>query len=251
MSNINRRKETMIIVKDILGRFGIAALIWACAYGFVQSSWVDKPDYVDVCVTSEVETAAPSASAAALEPVEEPVEPVAETSVVSQESEASVSETVVEPDETIVEGYIDHGCVEHVRYDIPLDDELQDYIIETSEEHGVNPAIIIAMIKRESQFDIDIIGDKGKAFGLMQIHPRWHSDRMEKLGVTDLLDPYQNVTVGIDIMAELLDGGESVEWALMAYNGGYAHANRHIEAGTLSGYATDVLEFAEELSVRT
>ena len=250
MNNINRRKETMIIVKDILGRFGIAALIWACTYGFIQSGVVKKPDYVDVCVTSEVETAAPSASMVTLDPVEEPVKPVAETSVVSQESKESTSETVLEPDETIVEGYIDHGCVEHVRYDIPLDDELQDYIIETSEERGVDPAIIIAMIKRESQFDIDIIGDRGKAFGLMQIHPRWHSDRMEKLGVTDLLDPYQNVTVGIDIMAELLDGGKSVEWALMAYNGGYANANRHIKAGTLSGYATDVLEFAEELERR-
>jgi hypothetical protein len=251
MNNINRRKETMIIVKDILGRFGIAALIWACAYGFVQSNWVEKPGYFDRYITSEVETASPSASMVALEPVEEPVKPVAETSVVvSQKSEESTSETVVEPDETVVEGYIDHGCVEHVRYDIPLDDELQDYIIETSEERGVDPAIIIAMIKRESQFDIDVIGDKGKAFGLMQIHPRWHSDRMEKLGVTDLLDPYQNVTVGIDIMAELLDGGKSVEWALMAYNGGYATANRHMEAGTLSGYATDVLEFAEELERR-
>ena len=247
MNNINRRKEIMIIVKDILGRFGIAALIWACAYGFMQSSGVEKPEYFDRYVTSEVKTAAPSASMVTLDPVEEPD---LETSVVSQESEESTSETVVEPAETIVEGYIDHGCVEHVRYDIPLDDELQDYIIETSEERGVDPAIIIAMIKRESQFDIDIIGDKGKAFGLMQIHPRWHSDRIEKLGVTDLLDPYQNVTVGIDIMAELLDDGKSVEWALMAYNGGYANANRHIEAGTLSGYATDVLKFAEELERR-
>lgn len=247
MNNINRRKETMIIVKDVLGRFGIAALIWACAYGFVQSSGVEKPEYFDRYITSEVKTAAPSASVAALEPVEEPE---LETSVVGQDSEESASETIVEPAETVIEGYVDHGCVEHVLYDIPLDDELQDYIIETSEERGVDPAIIIAMIERESQFDIDVIGDRGKAFGLMQIHPRWHSDRMEKLGVTDLLDPYQNVTVGIDIMAELLDGGESVEWALMAYNGGYAHANRHIEAGTLSGYATDVLEFAEELERR-
>lgn len=248
MNNINRRKETMVIVKDILGRFGIAALIWACAYGFVQSGAVEEPEYFDKYITSEVvKTAAPSASMAALEPVEEPE---LETSVVSQEDTSEATETVVEPAETIVEGYVDHGCVEHVRYDIPLDDELQDYIIETSEKRGVDPAIIIAMIKRESQFDIDVVGDKGKAFGLMQIHPRWHSDRMEKLGVTDLLDPYQNVTVGIDIMAELLDGGESVEWALMAYNGGYAHANRHIEAGTLSGYATDVLEFAEELERR-
>ena len=149
MNNINRRKETMIIVKDILGRFGIAALIWACAYGFVQSSGAEKPEYFDRYVTSEVKTAAPSASMVALESVEEPVGPVTDTSVVGQESEESVSETVVEPTETIVEGYIDHGCVEHVRYDIPLDDELQDYIIETSEEREVDNTIIIGMMKRE------------------------------------------------------------------------------------------------------
>lgn len=250
MNKINRRKETMIIVKDIFGRFGIAALIWACAYGFVHSGEVEQPTYFTKYANTEAAVSTPSATMTALGPLEEPVEPVTETLVVSQEDTPETVETIVEPAETIVEGYVDHGCVEHVLYDIPLDDELQDYIIETSEERGVDPAIIIAMIQRESQFDIDVIGDRGKAFGLMQIHPRWHSDRMERLGVTDLLDPYQNVTVGIDIMAELLDGGESVEWALMAYNGGYAHANRHIEADTLSGYATDVLKFAEELERR-
>lgn len=250
MNKINRRKEIMIIVKDIFGRFGIAALIWACAYGFVHSGEVEQPTYFAKYANTEATVSVPSATMTALEPLEEPVEPVTETLVVSQEDTSETVETVVEPAETVIEGYVDHGCVEHVLYDIPLDDKLQDYIIETSEERGVDPAIIIAMIERESQFDIDVIGDRGKAFGLMQIHPRWHSDRMERLGVTDLLDPYQNVTVGIDIMAELLDGGESVEWALMAYNGGYAHANRHIEAGTLSEYATDVLKFAEELERR-
>lgn len=132
-------------------------------------------------------------------------------------------------------------------FDVPLDHKLQDYIFALCEEKCIDPAIIIAMIDKESKFDIDIIGDKGKSYGLMQIQPRWHKERMEELGVTDLLDPYQNVTVGIDILAELLESGESLEWALMAYNGGHSYANRLIAEGRLSTYASTVIENASEL----
>ena len=132
-------------------------------------------------------------------------------------------------------------------FDVPLDHKLQDYIFELCEEKCIDPAIIIAMIDKESKFDIDIIGDKGKSYGLMQIQPRWHKERMEELGVTDLLDPYQNVTVGIDILAELLESGESLEWALMAYNGGHSYANRLESEGRLSTYASTVIENASEL----
>lgn len=132
-------------------------------------------------------------------------------------------------------------------FDVPLDHKLQDYIFELCDEKCIDPAIIIAMIDKESKFDIDIIGDKGKSYGLMQIQPRWHKERMEELGVTDLLDPYQNVTVGIDILAELLESGESLEWALMAYNGGHSYANRLTAEGRLSTYASTVIENASEL----
>ena len=39
------------------------------------------------------------------------------------------------------------------------------------------------------------------------------------MNATNLLDPYQNVMVGIDFLAELLDMG-SLEWALEFYSGG-------------------------------
>lgn len=132
-------------------------------------------------------------------------------------------------------------------FDVPLDHKLQDHIFALCEEKCIDPAIIIAMIDKESKFDIDIIGDKGKSYGLMQIQPRWHKERMEELGVTDLLDPYQNVTVGIDILAELLESGKSLEWALMAYNGGHSYANRLTAEGRLSTYASTVIEIASEL----
>lgn len=126
-------------------------------------------------------------------------------------------------------------------YDVPLDMELQLHIIETCEEHHIDPAIVMAMIWRESGFRSDAVGDNGNAFGLMQIWPYWHSARMERLGCTDLLDPYQNVVVGIDYLAEntrRYDG--DIAKALVAYNQGSYYE-------TITGYALDVLDMAEEL----
>ena len=126
-------------------------------------------------------------------------------------------------------------------YDVPLDKELQLHIIRTCEEYHIDPAIVMAMIWRESGFRADAVGDDGNAFGLMQIWPYWHSGRMERLGCTDLLDPYQNVVVGINYLAESIDRYDGdVAKGLVAYNQGSYYE-------TITGYALDVLDMAEEL----
>ena len=112
-------------------------------------------------------------------------------------------------------------------YPVNLDADLQRYIIETCEEYMINPSIIIAMCFYESSFNADAIGDNGECMGLMGISPRWCWPEMEKLNCPDMRDPYQNVTVGIDIFAQKLakyDG--NTEIALMAYNAGDAGAHR-------------------------
>lgn len=132
-------------------------------------------------------------------------------------------------------------------YPVPLDTELQLFIVRLCEDHHIDPAIIFAMIDRESDFAADAIGDNGKSFGLMQIQKRFHLDRMEDLGCTDLLDPYQNVTVGIDYLEECLDKGKGIEWALMAYNGGASYANSMTKKGIVSDYASEVLTNSKNL----
>lgn len=112
-------------------------------------------------------------------------------------------------------------------YPVDLDADLQRYIIETCEEYTINPSIIIAMCFYESSFNADAIGDNGAGMGLMGINPRWCWPEMEKLNCPDMRDPYQNVTVGIDIFAQKLakyDGNP--EMALMSYNAGDAGAHR-------------------------
>lgn len=111
-------------------------------------------------------------------------------------------------------------------YDVPLSEELQLHIIQTSEVHGIDPATVVAMIWKESTYDAAAVGDSGNSLGLMQIQQRWHADRMARLGCSDLTDPFQNVTVGVDILAELLNKYDgNISMALMAYNAGSAGAD--------------------------
>lgn len=113
-------------------------------------------------------------------------------------------------------------------YDAPLSAELQLHIIQESEAHDIDPSVIVAVIWKESRYKATAKGDSGKSLGLMQIQPKWHKDRMARLDCIDLLDPFQNVTVGVDILAELLDKYDgNISMALMAYNAGAAGANRH------------------------
>lgn len=126
-------------------------------------------------------------------------------------------------------------------YDVPLAYELQDYIIRLCEQHHIDPAVVIAMIKRESNFQADAIGDGGDSEGLMQIQKKWHSGRMDRLSCHNLLDPMQNVKVGIDLLAELIDRYDGdVGKALTAYN-------RGSYSGFISNYATAVLATSEYL----
>lgn len=70
---------------------------------------------------------------------------------------------------------------------------------------------------------------------------------MERLGCSDLLDPYQNILVGVDLIAENIRSGRGVEWALMAYNGGSAYADRKASEGLVSDYAASVIDYANDL----
>lgn len=134
-------------------------------------------------------------------------------------------------------------------FDVPLEEELQDYIFDICEEYGVNPELIVSMIFHESNFDSAVIGenDSGYSYGLMQIMPRWNYERMERLGCLDLLNPYQNVLVGVDLVAEYVQKGYGIEWALMAYNGGPSYANRKAAEGVVSGYVTRIMDYANGL----
>ncbi|MEE0797003.1 MAG: lytic transglycosylase domain-containing protein [Anaerovoracaceae bacterium] len=132
-------------------------------------------------------------------------------------------------------------------YDVPLSAEVQEEIRQICDSREVDMTLVLAMIEKESDFETDAVGDGQESYGLMQIQPRWHLNRMEKLGVTDLLDPGQNVSVGVDIVAELSSKDKGQAWTLMAYNGGESLADRNLREGKVSEYALSVMNIQKEI----
>ena len=141
---------------------------------------------------------------------------------------------------------------ERTYYDVPLSKGLQDIIIETAGGLGVDPALVIAVIEKESGYNPDASGDNGRSQGLMQIWRSFHEKRMEKLGAVNLYDPRDNVIVGIDILAEKLEKYEDAEKALIAYNAGDAGAKKHYFSKGIysSSYSRAVLKIAEEIRTK-
>ena len=201
----------------------------------IETEQLDKDlDVITTEETDEVEIA---------EETETEVYTESETETETETEIEATSEEVIETVATTTEqneGYLD----------VPLSEDLQSYIFELCYEKGIDPDIVIAVIKKESNFDSSIIGDNGRSYGLMQVQPRWHQERMNELGCTDLLNPYDNVTVGIDILADLYMSGNSTEWVLMAYNGGVSYANNNTLNGVVSDYVYIVLQTSKNLNIK-
>lgn len=130
---------------------------------------------------------------------------------------------------------------------IPLSARFQKYIDGKCKSYGISTNVVMGCIRTESNFQTQIMGDNGKAYGLMQVQKQWHKARMKKVGATNLLDPYDNVAVGIDYLAELYGIYGNYHKALMAYNGGHAYCKRRLRMGLVnSPYSRRVMGYAED-----
>lgn len=166
----------------------------------------------------------------------------------TEQKKESVNETVKEEITAEKVKYIPKEVKE---YDVPLDENIKNYTVSICELYGIPPETVFAMMEVESDFQTDAVGDNGNSIGLMQIQPRWNGERMEKLGITNLYNPYNNITVGVDILREKIQAGNGMEWALTAYNGGNARADRYLKNGTTCEYAEKVLRKADEIQYAT
>lgn len=130
---------------------------------------------------------------------------------------------------------------------VPMPREDQAALWAACEEFGIPYPLALAMVERETNFRPDVAGDSGRSIGYMQVQERYHRDRMQELGVTDLWDPAGNFRVGLDYLAELLATYEDTDKALMAYNMGQTDAGRLWKKGTYeTEYTKAVQARAEE-----
>jgi soluble lytic murein transglycosylase len=130
--------------------------------------------------------------------------------------------------------------------------EHKEAIIRYGQLHDIDPPLLAALIKTESNFDAQAESRKG-AKGLMQITPstgEWIAltIRMEAFNESMLFDPETNIMLGSWYVEHLTDYYKgSFELVFAAYNGGRGNVDKWLADKTLSsdGKTLDRIPFSE------
>lgn len=128
-------------------------------------------------------------------------------------------------------------------FDVDLSGEVQQYIAQICDEYSIETALVFAIIEVESGFNANAIS-KTHDYGLMQINKCNHKSYSKLLGITDFLDPKQNVLAGVHMLASLRDNYscDTTDKMLMAYNMGYEKAKKLWDKGIVSSdYSRKIL----------
>lgn len=149
--------------------------------------------------------------------------------------------SIIKPPETAsppvaVKSSTDEITTEQSYYidEVPLTYEEQSWLQAACEEFDIPYALALGLIEKETTFR-NVVGDDGASAGYMQIQQKWHWDRMERLGVADLMEASGNFRVGCDFLSELYGRYQNWSLALTVYNMGH-------DPGYITDYAKDVME---------
>lgn len=143
---------------------------------------------------------------------------------------------------TSEQGGVQQGQITEVKY--------AEVINQAATEFGVNPALVAAVIRAESNFDPKASSHKG-AQGLMQVMP------MNAKGA-NLSDPEENIMRGTQILASHLQRYENydnrLELSLAAYNAGAGavakHGNEVPPYPETQDYVKKVLNYYEQYQAK-
>ena len=228
MKSMNLQKQKRWLKRNVLWFVLLAIILFSFGTGIIVGTLAaNKPEAVLAAVTEE--------------PAFYQIVTESEPTPSAEPEWQAFTATAVPTPETV----IDTEPVT-VYFDVPLSKELQDYIRNLCDEYDVPIELVIAVIDVESTFRADLVSETND-YGLMQINKCNHEWLTDKLGVTDFLDPYQNINSGVHILSghlEVTNG--DIELALMRYNNGATGAKKLWDKGIYSTAYTQKVMTAYE-----
>lgn len=129
-----------------------------------------------------------------------------------------------------------------IQYEDGIPSEIKEICDEIGNQFDICPELLESMAYTESRFIPDVTNKK--CYGLMQVNVKIHADRIEKYGYTaeDMFDPYKNMTVAADYLAELYETfGDENPIVLSVYSGNWDAVSKYKETGYLTPYVEEVL----------
>ena len=129
---------------------------------------------------------------------------------------------------------------------LPIDHRQE--ILDSSSRHGVDPLLVCAIIKCESNWNEAAVSDAG-AVGLMQLMPETAAE-LANFGVVDgwtydcanLTDATTNIEYGCAYLQQLQQNLSSTSEVIAAYNAGPGSVEQWLQGG---GDIADVIDFPE------
>lgn len=112
--------------------------------------------------------------------------------------------------------------------------DYSEYVYKYSEEYNVDPLLIFAIIKAESNFNPNVISNS-EAIGLMQLMDATAEEISNKLNIlyvkkASLYNPEINIQLGTKYFSNLMkEYDNNYLLALTAYNAGIGNVNKWIE----------------------
>lgn len=133
----------------------------------------------------------------------------------------------------------------YVYYDIPLSQEMQEYIQILCRHYELDHKLVLAVIWHESNFEENAKSETND-YGLMQVNAI-HM-QVQDLTEKDLLDPYKNVKTGISLLSDAFQVTTDPEKALMVYHFGERGARKLWDDNKMtSAYSKAVLKCLDDL----
>ncbi len=137
-----------------------------------------------------------------------------------------------------------------LRFFYPL--KYKDIVFEQSQKYNIDPYMVYAIIKVESDFKVDAKSHKD-AKGLMQLTDKtalWGAEELdlEDFNISEVYEPDTNIQLGCWYLSVLnKEFNNDIDLVLAAYNGGSGNVNKWLQDDRYSktGESLDIIPFNE------